>query len=198
MPPYQYDKYRNSSKISSGLRWKVLLRHIRLYYCGSSKTRIHGTRMGLFLTFILKYLNYKNVREMEGIVLRTIFNYNVLDGYEVLLFWNLVFKGNLISGATGDITKLIISINRDGSFLLDGQIFLCQYSLQVGLWKHISGSQRSMRPIKILYCFDFPAVTPFDPTVRLETFTYWNREWEKAALMNWFLSMEQCGCHSCT
>lgn len=137
MPPYRYDKYRNSSKIPSGLRRKVLLLHIRLYCCGSSKkTRIHGTRlMVLFLIFILKCLNWKNIKEMEGIVLRINFNSNILNVHEVLLFWHFVFKGNLTSGATGDIIKLIISTIRDGSFLLDGQILLCQCWLQVGLWK---------------------------------------------------------------
>lgn len=84
---------------------------------------------------------------------------------------HLIFKGNLTSGATDDIIKLIISTIRNGSFLLDGQILLCQYSLQVDLWKHTSGSQHSVRLIKILYHFDFPTVTPFDCTVRLETFT---------------------------
>lgn len=53
---------------------------------------------------------------------------------------HLIFKGNLTSGATDDIIKLIISTIKNGSFLLDGQILLCQYSLQVDLWKHTSGS----------------------------------------------------------
>lgn len=93
MPPYQYDIYRNSSKIPPGLRWKFLLPHIRLHYRGTSKTRIHGTRrMVLFLIFILKYLNYKNGREMEGIVLRIIFNYNILNVYAVLFSETLFSK----------------------------------------------------------------------------------------------------------